>query len=177
MLVKDTDYLITLDSESLIKSTQIRSLSYHCGIPSNETFSMENVKEWDGIGITRGMHITCSSRYVQQGSGLFVCRSEGYWKTTLSCSLERKLGCFVNEINDNVLEKKYFLDKNGEHECERHCLNFKYFGLQFGTFCYCGNKIQNSPKRKPDGDCKTPCKGNAAEFCGGNRRINIFISA
>lgn len=59
-----------------------------CGIPSNEAYSMEKVKEWDGIGITRGMHITCSSRYAQQGSELFVCRCDGYWKTNLSCTLK-----------------------------------------------------------------------------------------
>lgn len=32
---------------------------------------METVKEWDGIGITRGMHITCFPGYNQQGSDFF----------------------------------------------------------------------------------------------------------
>lgn len=61
-----------------------------CGIPSNEAYSMEKVKEWDGIGITRGMHITCSLIYAQQGSELFVCLSNGYWRKNLSCTLKRK---------------------------------------------------------------------------------------
>lgn len=38
-----------------------------CDNHLNETFSMEKVNEWDGISITRVKHITCFSRYVQQG--------------------------------------------------------------------------------------------------------------
>lgn len=46
---------------------------------------MEHVREWDAIGITRGMHITCAAEYNQLGSELFVCRSNGTWRTDLSC--------------------------------------------------------------------------------------------
>lgn len=46
---------------------------------------MEHVREWDAIGITRGMHITCAAKYNQLGSELFVCRSNGTWRTDLSC--------------------------------------------------------------------------------------------
>lgn len=46
---------------------------------------MENVREWDAIGITRGIHITCAAEYNQIGSELFVCRSNGTWRTDLSC--------------------------------------------------------------------------------------------
>lgn len=56
-----------------------------CGEPRGEGFSMEHVREWDAIGITRGMHITCAAKYNQLGSELFVCRSNGTWRTDLSC--------------------------------------------------------------------------------------------
>lgn len=46
---------------------------------------MEHVREWDAIGITRGMHITCAAKYNQLGSELFVCRSNGTSRTDLSC--------------------------------------------------------------------------------------------
>eukprot|EP00105_Crassostrea_gigas_P035238 XP_019919386.1 PREDICTED: xylosyltransferase oxt-like [Crassostrea gigas] len=141
---------------------------------------MEKVKEWDGIGITRGMHITCSSRYAQQGSELFICRSDGYWKTNLSCTLKRNMGCFENSRTALVLEVSKFLDINGEQECESYCLEQnirKYFGLQYGKYCYCGTDIKNSPKRMPDEECSTPCRGNEQEFCGGDWRISIFLSA
>lgn len=59
-----------------------------CGIPSNEGFSMKEIQEWDAIGITRRIHIRCALGYNQQGSEVFVCRSNGIWRTDLSCTLK-----------------------------------------------------------------------------------------
>lgn len=55
---------------------------------------MEKIKEWDGIGITRGMHITCSSGYDQQGSEFLICRADGSWKTSLICTFKGKIDKF-----------------------------------------------------------------------------------
>lgn len=52
---------------------------------------MEIVKEWDAIGLERGIHITCSTGYKQQGSGRFVCRRDGSWKTDFSCTMKSKI--------------------------------------------------------------------------------------
>lgn len=49
--------------------------------------------------------------------------------------------------------------------------------FQYGKYCYCGTDIKNSPKRMPDEECSTPCRGNEQEFCGGDWRISIFLSA
>lgn len=59
-----------------------------CGCPLGEGFSMNNVREWDAIGITRGIHIACSSGYQQHGSERFVCLANGLWKTDLNCTLK-----------------------------------------------------------------------------------------
>lgn len=66
---------------------------------------MEKVKEWDGIGITRGMHITCSSGYDQQGSELFLCRADGFWKTNLNCAFKGKIDKF-NKRNHKLKSYK-----------------------------------------------------------------------
>lgn len=47
---------------------------------------MEHVREWDAIGISRGIHITCADKHNQLGSELFLCRSNGTWRADLSCS-------------------------------------------------------------------------------------------
>lgn len=65
-----------------------------CGIPEDPGFSLDKVEEWDGIGLTRGIHIACSPLYTQHGSGFFVCRSDGSWRKNLSCILKSKL--FLN---------------------------------------------------------------------------------
>nr|XP_034322415.1 uncharacterized protein LOC117688454 [Crassostrea gigas] len=107
-----------------------------CGIPSNERFSMEKVKEWDAIGLEKGIHITCSAGYKPQGSERFVCHPDGSWKTNLKCTTKQILGCFENDYRHDVLEfGRYKVYPNGEHECEDFCLgnhqnNFKYYGLQ-----------------------------------------------
>lgn len=64
---------------------QFKCVLSDCGEPTGVGFTMENVREWDAIGITRGIHITCTAEYNQLGSELFVCRSNGTWRTDLSC--------------------------------------------------------------------------------------------
>lgn len=66
---------------------------------------MEKVKEWDGIGITRGIHITCSSGYDQQGSELFLCRADGFWKTNLNCTFKGEIDKF-NKRNHKLKSNK-----------------------------------------------------------------------
>lgn len=63
---------------------------------------METVKEWDGIGITRGMHITCSPGYDQQGSDFFLCRADGSWKISLSCTFKGKRDKFNKLKSRNI---------------------------------------------------------------------------
>uniref|UniRef100_A0A8W8NY41 Apple domain-containing protein n=1 Tax=Magallana gigas TaxID=29159 RepID=A0A8W8NY41_MAGGI len=56
-----------------------------CGVPKGDSYSMEHVREWDAIGISRGIHITCADKHNQLGSERFVCRSNGTWRADLSC--------------------------------------------------------------------------------------------
>lgn len=57
-------------------------------------FSLEKVQEWDVIGITRGIHVSCKEEFKQHGSGLHICRPDGSWKTDLSCTIK---GTYNNE--------------------------------------------------------------------------------
>ncbi|XP_052693406.1 uncharacterized protein LOC128171667 [Crassostrea angulata] len=153
-----------------------------CGIPSNEAFSMEKLKEWDGIGITRGMHITCSSGYDQQGSEFLLCQTDGSWKTSLNCTFKAGIpGCFDNKyrnFSNKILEEGPFsMDKNGKLQCKSRCFlegSYKCFGLQYGKYCFCGNEIKSSPNRVSDGECKKSCRGNSGEWCGGSWKMYIF---
>lgn len=51
-------------------------------------FSLEKVQEWDAIGITRGIHVSCKEEFKQHGSGLHICRPD------LSCTIK---GTYNNE--------------------------------------------------------------------------------
>lgn len=73
---------------------------------------MEKVKEWDGIGITRGMHITCSSGYDQQGSEFLICQTDGSWKTSLNCTFKGKIDTFnkrYHKLKSNSIKMCTFL--------------------------------------------------------------------
>lgn len=66
-------------------------MKYHisdCGVPQDDGFSLKKVQEWDAIGITRGIHVTCMDGFEQRGSELFICRPNGSWKTDLSCTFK-----------------------------------------------------------------------------------------
>ncbi|XP_061190113.1 lymphocyte antigen 75-like [Saccostrea echinata] len=56
-----------------------------CGVPTDKNVSFSMVDRWDGIGIYRGIHLKCAENYNQTGSQLFVCQSNGKWKSDLIC--------------------------------------------------------------------------------------------
>ena len=59
--------------------------------------------------------------------------------------------------------------------CRQFCSDMeqKYFGLEDGEQCYCGNKVQYYDIR-PRSECNMPCKGTSADICGGYNRMNIY---
>lgn len=83
-----------------------------CGIPEGPGYSLDQVEEWDGIGITRGIHVACSPWYIQHGSGFFLCRSDGSWRKDLSCILKRnETTCESNTMNLTCPSGKIFIEK------------------------------------------------------------------
>lgn len=64
---------------------------------------MKKVREWDAIGLERGIHITCSAGYKRRGSERFACRPDGSWRTELSCTMKRKITSQADFAN-NILQ-------------------------------------------------------------------------
>ncbi|XP_052693402.1 uncharacterized protein LOC128171663 [Crassostrea angulata] len=149
-----------------------------CGIPTAESLSMRDVREWDAIGINRRIHITCADGFEQQGSGKFVCRPDGVWKSDLTCSFKPTfLGCFKDDSTRVLGEKSSTLNPNGKIQCWRKCNalgSYKYFGMEYRSECYCGNQIRNTAERFPDDECNLLCAGNNDETCGGPWRVEIY---
>ena len=58
--------------------------------------------------------------------------------------------------------------------CERECgaRGFQYFGLQFGSECWCDNKY--GAYGEADGRCTRPCGGNKAQMCGGDLVNSVY---
>ncbi|KAI8494656.1 Proprotein convertase subtilisin/kexin type 9 [Branchiostoma belcheri] len=62
--------------------------------------------------------------------------------------------------------------------CINHCTSegYRYAGLQFGNECLCGDSLSQLTwfGSEPESECDTPCTGDAAEACGGNKRTSIY---
>jgi hypothetical protein len=63
------------------------------------------------------------------------------------------------------------------HDCAKYCLVVQgqtMFGLEDGTLCRCGSKLEVGVEGRPDADCSVPCVGNNTEVCGGQSLLSVF---
>lgn len=61
-------------------------------------------------------------------------------------------------------------------KCATACAAYKYFGLEYGRECWCGNVLNITPNGgpAPQGDCSFACKGNPAQKCGAGNRLDSY---
>jgi len=58
--------------------------------------------------------------------------------------------------------------------CAAYCAPFTYFGVEYGSECYCGDRINQATTVDSTGGCNFPCAGAAGEQCGGSGRMNLY---
>jgi hypothetical protein len=51
---------------------------------------------------------------------------------------------------------------------------YKYFALEFGVDCRCGNAYKHTLVKKT---CKTPCSGNNKQQCGGAGAVDVWVNS
>jgi hypothetical protein len=87
------------------------------------------------------------------------------------------LGCIADSRDDRVLPDKTSVLTNMTYaSCADFCTGYQYFGVEFGTECFCGNGFDNSTTRQPEIECDMACTGNASSTCGAPYRISVFKS-
>jgi hypothetical protein len=64
---------------------------------------------------------------------------------------------------------------NSLENCAASCKGYLYFGTEFATQCYCGNKLLNNPIQEPDSQCNKVCPGNSSELCGASSRLTLYV--
>ena len=82
------------------------------------------------------------------------------------------LGCYRDNIKNRDLQK--FIGASYKPmSCMKACLEYTYFGLQYGEECYCGNSYGNyGPARETQ--CSTPCATDSKLTCGGVSLNSVF---
>jgi hypothetical protein len=56
--------------------------------------------------------------------------------------------------------------------CATFCDGYEYFGVEYGSECYCGNDLAG--EAAAEADCSILCAGSASEWCGGPNRLNLY---
>jgi len=97
-----------------------------------------------------------------------------------TASAAKYLGCYKDRFspNDRDFGDGWLFiedDLMSPAICEARCARgqYKYFGLQYGMECWCGNSYGRY-ERMADSDCLVKCAGNPTEFCGGDLLNSVY---
>ncbi|CAC5379818.1 unnamed protein product [Mytilus coruscus] len=87
------------------------------------------------------------------------------------------IGCYKDDSNRHL---KYKISNLGNSitlaKCREHCKGYKYTGLQWRTYCLCGNELANKQyPRIPESDCNMACAGEKNRMCGSGYRNSIYL--
>ncbi|KAM7197259.1 WSC domain containing protein [Rhypophila sp. PSN 637] len=84
-------------------------------------------------------------------------------------------GCYTEAHNGRALTgSAFFDDQLTAEKCAVACSGFKYFGLEYGRECYCGDSINQGSIETAAEECSFSCPGNAAQTCGAGGRLTLY---
>ncbi|KDB24568.1 hypothetical protein H109_03536 [Trichophyton interdigitale MR816] len=84
-------------------------------------------------------------------------------------------GCYTDTPESRALTSAVFVNENMTvATCSGLCKGYQFFGLEYGTECYCGDTRSNSSMQAPESECNQPCGGDSSETCGAGHRIAIY---
>jgi glucan endo-1,3-alpha-glucosidase len=85
------------------------------------------------------------------------------------------IGCFIDAGDRDMRDQQADDNAMSTVVCAEHCRkrNAKYFGLQNGRSCFCGDSFGRYGQAPPS-ECSTACWGNKAEMCGGMWRNSVY---
>lgn len=85
-------------------------------------------------------------------------------------------GCWTEGSGIRALGQKGYASHNNMtlENCASFCSDYKYFGTEYSSECYCGDFLAASSSEAPLGDCSMTCSGNQYEYCGGGNRLTLY---
>ncbi|KAK0100032.1 hypothetical protein ONS95_013153 [Cadophora gregata] len=85
------------------------------------------------------------------------------------------LYCATDVNDDRTLFGKYLASGSMTLDlCASTCVDYRFFGVEYGSECFCGDTLAAISTNATDGRCNYPCPGNAAETCGGLSGLTLY---
>jgi hypothetical protein len=84
-------------------------------------------------------------------------------------------GCMADSVQSRVLGDTFLYAHNMTVPmCSQFCSGKKYFGVEYGDQCYCGDVLGDAGGKKGDRECAMGCPGDQSSFCGAGDRIGVW---
>ncbi|KAG7137690.1 WSC domain-containing protein like [Verticillium longisporum] len=86
------------------------------------------------------------------------------------------IGCYTEAPGSRALPFFFATEDQTVAMCVDACSlrDYEYAGVQYGGECWCANAITTGAVPAPDAECNMACNDNAAEYCGGGSRLNVY---
>ncbi|KAL8776823.1 MAG: hypothetical protein Q9194_002912, partial [Teloschistes cf. exilis] len=87
-------------------------------------------------------------------------------------------GCFSEATGQRALTAASFFSSAAKpmtiELCAASCSPYTWFGVEYGSECYCGPSPNAGSAKVALTDCSFLCPGNANEYCGAGNRLQMY---
>lgn len=152
---------------------------------------------WCGNTIPNQQTIETECNYLCSGDDTQTCGGNGYFhdgsylslfsnpnasaSTALGPGVVKSVGnynyagCYTEGTGGRALSAKSIATSDMTIEnCASNCTGYTYFGVEFGSECYCGNSLGAGSVKTAEGDCDMNCPGKPKEVCGAGNRLTLY---
>ncbi|KAK4647430.1 uncharacterized protein QC761_101440 [Podospora bellae-mahoneyi] len=81
--------------------------------------------------------------------------------------------CWTDDVgNRSLADLEHRTDDMTVAKCADICIEYAYFGVEYGRECYCGDKLVGQTALEKE--CSVLCVGGGYNWCGGPLRLNLY---
>jgi hypothetical protein len=136
-----------------------------------------NAKEVCGAASRLTLYSLTGSGSVASGNGTVhgimepqVLKSIGDYK---------HVGCYGDDIHNRILKERYIPSTDMSVQfCKGNCTGYGFFGVEYGTECFCGNELRvgmfSVGVSVGEEKCSMTCAGNKRQICGGKEALSLY---
>ncbi|KAL1955711.1 hypothetical protein VTO42DRAFT_8183 [Malbranchea cinnamomea] len=84
-------------------------------------------------------------------------------------------GCYTDSVFSRALTGAASDDDEMTIDfCADFCQAYRFFGLEYGRECFCGNTQSSESTLVADSECSMPCGGDGSKICGASNRLSVY---